>query len=64
MIEEGWQVRGWGYGGRDEFQRWVWRERNDLNGGDKEEMISLEVELGRGHNGMKDEIEEVMLEGM
>ena len=26
--------------------------------------MSLGVELGRGHNGMKDEIEEVMLEGM
>ena len=27
-------------------------------------MMSLGVELGREHNGMKDEIEEVMLEGI
>ena len=31
---------------------------------DNEEMISLGVELRRRRNGMKDEIEEVMLEGM
>ena len=35
-------------------------EKSDLNGGDKEESMSLGVELWRGLNGMKDEIEEVM----
>ena len=47
-----------------EFQRWFWRERNDLNGGDKEKMMSLGDELVRGHNEMKEEIDVVMLEGI
>ena len=48
----------------DEFQRCVWRERNDLNGRNKEEMTSLGVGLRRGRNTLKGEIEEVMLEGI
>ena len=35
-----------------------------MNDEDKEEMMSLGVELGRGRNVMKDVIEKVLLEGI
>ena len=39
---------------------WVWGERKDLNGGDTEEMTSLEISLGKGSKGLKGEVVEVL----
>ena len=44
-------------------KRWVSGERNDLNGGDKEQMTSFGVGFGRGRKELKGEIEEVTLAG-